>query len=91
LKNQLKYNNETIGNLKEYKLDDNGNMEMLKFLIYDKSWYDIIWYNGFIEHLKKSVSVTLDKNPDLIVMENNKLFQIELVEDGELYLILRLM
>lgn len=87
----LKYNNEIYGNLKYYELDDNGNIKFMKFILYHKSWFDPIKYDDFIDNLKKSVAFTLDKNPDVKAMDNNKLYQFDIVEDGETYLIIRIM
>ena len=79
----LKYNNELMGYLSDYQLDDYGKIEMLKFLLYDRSWYDRIFFDGFIRNLERSTCLTLDNNPDTEDIDNNKLFQYDIIKEGE--------
>lgn len=90
MRTPLKYNNEILGYLSDYKLNEDGSVQMLKFFLYDRSWFDNIFYDGLIRNIERSACLTLDKNPDLNNIDNNKLFQYDLIDkDDEKFLLIR--
>jgi hypothetical protein len=70
------YNNQIVGYLEHIEYNLNSEIIEAYFYLFNTDYYDEIIYN-----IKKSSVASLDKNPDIINLENNNLYQFNLIDD----------
>ena len=72
----LKYKDSIIGYLDYIEVDSDNNINEAHFYLFDSNYYDEVIYN-----IDKGTFASLNKNPDIINITNNKLYDFELKED----------
>lgn len=72
----LFYKSQIVGYVEEIVYDDNGGIKDAYFYLFENQYQKEV-----IDNIKKSVVVSLNKNPDTINLDNNILYNIELEND----------
>ncbi len=72
----LRYNNQIVGYLEHIERNLNNEIIEAYFYLFNTDYYDEIVYN-----IKRGSVASLDKNPDIINLENNNLYQFDLIDD----------